>query len=1320
MAQDKLQYEFKVNGTKQFISDLDTMNDRLAKFNTALGKGPAGNGLADVSKKLDSLNASLEDSGDKAEKLGTNLEDGSKKGGKAIDDLGSNLDNFGKTLNEHGNKGIEFGKKLDKSAKGAEKAFNALGDSVELFGGDSAAIGKVVNALRILGDVLKSQELISKATAASENASTAGKLKAVGEMVAGQTVAQKSTEALAGAEGELADASSASAKSAGGLANAFKLGNPYVIAAALAVGALVVAYNYLEGKKKEQIALERELADELVKTNAVIQERINIERDFNNSQLDLQVQSLQDQLSIMQLQNGSLTEQENIRKRILSLQVLQQKNDLLASQNRLTQLRAELTAAEQEYKRTTDEVAKDTFGGLTGAWNAFLIQNGLGAFLSTPKISAENKGKISAADIAKQKVQNDILKTQHEIELTTEKINQLNDSGLKSVEAQYEVEKKQERLRIEQELRELLKEKRDIQNKISNSKVDANTDDLKAQLKTLDEQIKLFEKKRASEIQGSISTAVRDNLSQQLKLVTDTYEIDFREFKINEQRKRDESNQTAQDRIDALNREIKARQDAEGKPLTAEQVNARKELVFSLTEEIGTNNLNFERKLLNKSVEQQQEFQLKLIDEFGLTAEQADKIFKQILNVQVSTNQQAILDEKELTGKKAVELEERLNDARKATNEFKKLNAIIVAGENGITSPQTQIKVLQQRRDELLKDIQDRQGDITQHPTNTGDLATDFKNKKINAILENEIDSYRKILKQLNTDISAAQTLIDNGITNVTNSDVKGAQAQIKNASDTAKQKGKIYEEYTKTVQRLNELEVADVKESNDQIFMNTLKTRQQIENIVIPSRPLGPPTADGQIPGGDLIDSRGPLAEGRDKVFQESLAKLKADRTEIFNVLQTSYDREYNLATENQIKVFDLNKKFGLLNLANLIAEKKHELEILKKADDEQIKQLEKTRKEQLDKIDADSTLSKGEKDKAKADVNVDIDGKIKTIKDKFKALNDAFNGSVKDMINGAAELLQSFSDTALGVAEALNNLANVQDQIQIDKDQKEIDRLQELQDKKEEIISQSNSNINDLENQLKTAKGNRHAYLLGLLATEQRHLQDAENEKEALAEKEKQREDEIKQLQKDTEIRNLKLERASTISAGVLAEARIIASLAEIPFGVGLVAGIAAAAGLAVETGLRVAALDKQIAAASEAADGGELVGKSHLQGGIRGKGAFGNIEVEGGEFIVKKRAVELNRDVIERLNQYGDQQKYNLVPADQNSIKYRAALGAQVREDFGSIQNALVNNNASGLEPIVQAIRDLQIVVGVDQITDQQKKVVQIEQLASTKRN
>ena len=55
-------------------------------------------------------------------------------------------------------------------------------------------------------------------------------------------------------------------------------------------------------------------------------------------------------------------------------------------------------------------------------------------------------------------------------------------------------------------------------------------------------------------------------------------------------------------------------------------------------------------------------------------------------------------------------------------------------------------------------------------------------------------------------------------------------------------------------------------------------------------------------------------------------------------------------------------------------------------------------------------------------------------------------------------------------------------------------------------------------------------------------------------------------------------------------------------------------------------------------EFGDGGLLVGKSHSQGGIRGTGAFNDVVVEGGEFIVNRRASANFLPILESINSNG----------------------------------------------------------------------------------
>jgi hypothetical protein len=102
-----------------------------------------------------------------------------------------------------------------------------------------------------------------------------------------------------------------------------------------------------------------------------------------------------------------------------------------------------------------------------------------------------------------------------------------------------------------------------------------------------------------------------------------------------------------------------------------------------------------------------------------------------------------------------------------------------------------------------------------------------------------------------------------------------------------------------------------------------------------------------------------------------------------------------------------------------------------------------------------------------------------------------------------------------------------------------------------------------------------------------------------------------------------------------------------------------------------------------------GGLLVGASHENGGIRGTGSFGNIEVEGGEMVINKKATERNLPLLQRINDFGAVKKF---------------------QDGGVLTpNAEATSVATGsgeVTEIARAVSDLAkrpAVVGVTDITD-----------------
>lgn len=119
------------------------------------------------------------------------------------------------------------------------------------------------------------------------------------------------------------------------------------------------------------------------------------------------------------------------------------------------------------------------------------------------------------------------------------------------------------------------------------------------------------------------------------------------------------------------------------------------------------------------------------------------------------------------------------------------------------------------------------------------------------------------------------------------------------------------------------------------------------------------------------------------------------------------------------------------------------------------------------------------------------------------------------------------------------------------------------------------------------------------------------------------------------------------------------------------------------------------------SKLADGGLLVGPSHDQGGITGTGIFGNVEVEGGEYVVKKSAVKALG--VPFLNSINNIQKPKTI-VNNNRLPIRKFAnggfldgGLAARTSAGNAQE--VNSQINAMQ---DAIQNLTLVVGVRDIS------------------
>ena len=190
------------------------------------------------------------------------------------------------------------------------------------------------------------------------------------------------------------------------------------------------------------------------------------------------------------------------------------------------------------------------------------------------------------------------------------------------------------------------------------------------------------------------------------------------------------------------------------------------------------------------------------------------------------------------------------------------------------------------------------------------------------------------------------------------------------------------------------------------------------------------------------------------------------------------------------------------------------------------------------------------------------------------------------------------------------------------------ETEILQDALDKQEELFEKHNQNVNDIEGELETARGDRRLFLLDQINAEMMKREQAwaqqqkiQKQQEQLEKKKKALEDRQKAAEQKRNKQNQKVQIAQATASTALA---VTNALAVQPWFLGVaLAAVAAAMGA-----VQIATIAKQ-----KFADGGVIQGKSHSQGGVPVMN--GSVEVEGGEYITNKVTTSKNVDVLTFIN-------------------------------------------------------------------------------------
>lgn len=301
---------------------------------------------------------------------------------------------------------------------------------------------------------------------------------------------------------------------------------------------------------------------------------------------------------------------------------------------------------------------------------------------------------------------------------------------------------------------------------------------------------------------------------------------------------------------------------------------------------------------------------------------------------------------------------------------------------------------------------------------------------------------------------------------------------------------------------------------------------------------------------------------------------------------------------------------------------------------------------------------------------------------------LNEKLGKGFGDALAASLTTLSFYDETMMDIWEH-----------QIEMLEDNLDKVNDLYDGVADKVDESESRIDDLKGQLKEANAADKAAIQAQLAEEQVLYAERLAEQERLAQERLDIEAQIAEKERKQKKQQLRAEQIMAIANTASAVAKTLSQF-------GWPLGAVFAAIVAAQGAVQVATIQQQI---SKLADGGLLKGKSHAQGGMRIQGT--NIEVEGGEMVINKRATAQFLPLLEAINN-------STLPKS----RQKNYSGVQSRfADGGTLNVNSLHTQDFATASLMSAMSDLngQNVVAVTDFNRVDNKLVRVRQYAGSTR-
>lgn len=252
----------------------------------------------------------------------------------------------------------------------------------------------------------------------------------------------------------------------------------------------------------------------------------------------------------------------------------------------------------------------------------------------------------------------------------------------------------------------------------------------------------------------------------------------------------------------------------------------------------------------------------------------------------------------------------------------------------------------------------------------------------------------------------------------------------------------------------------------------------------------------------------------------------------------------------------------------------------------------------------------------------NNELNEEAKYVKGKLKDIEADSKDSIGKFIDSINTYIQAIGQ---GIQDVLSQVWANQDASydkEIENLDKWIDKYEEKLQEQKDLTQEYANNIDSIEDELATARGDRREKLIDDLNA-QMSAQRASLAQQKMIENE---ENKLKDKKEKLELQQRKRERDRAVISAIISTALATANgLATQPF---VPVGIAMGALAGTLGAVQIALIKSQ-----KYANGGVIQGKPHSQGGVKVLG--GRAEVEGGEFITNKQSTSANLDILEFIN-------------------------------------------------------------------------------------